>query len=691
MLIVFLTSISRKLSGQTMLTEPLGGTQSAMINLAQSLAQTIGNQVYIFCNCQNEEGIYENVNYFKSEKIVRFSKENDIDIYICVASETALRASLKAKKTILWLHNDYSPYKKELQDIAREISGYMSVRSDKVVTVSNWQTQIIKNIFKIPANHIKKIYNGINPHLFQENTKLTDRKKHLIYISAPDRGLDLLLDFFPLIKNRLPDIQLHIYGSFKTWGKTDTQYKEIEKKIFSKTNQTDVYLHDPIPVKQLAEKMREALLFVYPNHSSEFSYFEAETFCLSAMEAQACGLPVITSKRGALVETVVDKKTGILIEGDPYSEQYKENFIHSVIKLIEDKNLWKTYSNQAYEYAKTFSYSKISKEWESFFHQLNIEQSTKLDSSPLKASYGFPIVSVIIPTYNRAKNLNHVLNSLNWQNFKEFEVIISDDGSTDNTHDVVESFRDRLNIRYIYCGDNDGFRAARTRNIGLSKARGKLIVFLDSDVIVPPNYLEEHLNAHQKYYELVVNSFVYRMKEYVEDDLGLVPKDFIEKHKENLKDDIKYEFNIFDREPIEEGYYLDSNSLSIKAEHILSEGFDANFVGWGHEDTELGYRFYQKGFKFLFIKNNCESYHIYHYVSPQKEEENKVNWQRLAKKYFLKNWYIPLPKLEVEGLVILNNFEPEKTKGFYSNIVTAKFEIKLGEKLNFLPFRSFDL
>lgn len=692
MIIAFLTSVTRKISGKTIIEEPLGGTHSAMINLAETFAKNSDNQVYIFCNCQNEEGIYNNVNYLKLEKIIRFSKENEIDYFICVASESSLRAGLKAKKTILWLHNDYSPYWQELSDVASDISGLMAVKSDKVITVSNWHNQVIKDVFKIPDNHLKKIYNGINTDLFKDNKPFEQRKKHLIYISAPDRGLDLLLDFFPEIKKQIPDIELHVYSSFKTWGKTDSSFQETEKQIMEKANQEGIFIHEPLPVQQLSEKLKESLLFVYPNHSSEFSYFNSETFCISAVEAQAAGLPVITSSRGALPEVVINNKTGILIDGEPYSDEYKTDFINTVIKICQDKKLWDEYSNNAYQWAKSFSWENISKEWKALFLQLNTEESTKLKEALLKAKFPTPQVSIIIPTYNRANNLVYVLNALTTQSYSQFEVIIADDGSTDNTKDVVESFRDRLNIRYAYCGENKGFRAARTRNIGLSKARGKIIVFLDSDVVVPSNYIEEHIKAHNQYGNIVVNTFVYRMKEYNTDDLGLSPKEFIAKHKENLEDDIKYKFNVFDREPIEEGYYLDSNSLSIKADHIIKEGFDSSFTGWGHEDTELGYRFINKGFKFLFLKDGIESYHIHHGIRENKKEENKVNWQRLTKKYNLKKWYIPLPSLEVEGMIVLNDFEPEKAVGFFNNLVTAKFEIKLGDKFNGLtPFKTFDI
>lgn len=692
MIIVFFTNVTRKISGNTIINEPLGGTHSAMVNLAENLAQNSTNKVYIFSNCGDEEGIYNNVTYLNINKLVTFSKENDIDFYVCIASESALRAGIRAKKTLLWLHNDYSPYWDELSDIASDISGLMSLKADKVITVSNWHNEIIKKVFKIPDNHLSMIYNGINQNLFNDNPSFDSRKKQLIYMSAPDRGLDLLLDFFPIIKSKIPDIELHIYGSFKTWGKQDSFYKEIENDILKKSNQNGVFIHDPLPIHKLVEKLKEALIFVYPNHSSEYTYFNAETFCISAVEAQACGLPVVMSNRGALNEVAVNNQTGFLIDGDTYSEKFKNVFIDSIITIVEDKEIWQRFSDNAYNNAKNFYYNNIVNDWEKLFSKVKTEPSTKLSQSPLKAKFSKPKVSIIIPVYNRAKNIFYVLEALKIQTFKEFEVIIADDGSTDNTKEVVEGFKDNLNIRYAYCGDNKGFRAARTRNIGLSKARGELIIFLDSDVIVPPEFIDFHISAHKKYNNILVNSFVYRMKEYKTDDLGLTPTEFIQKHKNNLDDDSKHKYNIFDKPPIEEGYYLDSNALSIKSEHIITEGFDAEFTGWGLEDTELGYRFIHKGFKFLFIKDGVESYHIHHTVRETKQEEKNKNWEKLRRKYNIKNWYIPLPKLDVEGLIVLENFEPEKAYGFYSNMVDSKFEIKVGDKFNgLIPFKTIDV
>ena len=90
-----------------------------------------------------------------------------------------------------------------------------------------------------------------------------------------------------------------------------------------------------------------------------------------------------------------------------------------------------------------------------------------------------PEFSVVIPTYNRGLILARCLDSLVRQTFKNFEVIISDDGSTDNTDEIVDLFKDKLCIQYLRNKHWGG--AARPRNIGIKAARAGWICFLDSD------------------------------------------------------------------------------------------------------------------------------------------------------------------------------------------------------------------
>ena len=96
-----------------------------------------------------------------------------------------------------------------------------------------------------------------------------------------------------------------------------------------------------------------------------------------------------------------------------------------------------------------------------------------------------PKVSVIIPTYNRGAFITNAINSVLAQSFKDYEVLVIDDGSTDNTPEVLQPYLDK--IKYIH-QENSGVSAAR--NAGIRQAQGEWIAFLDSDDEWFPDYLE---------------------------------------------------------------------------------------------------------------------------------------------------------------------------------------------------------
>lgn len=117
--------------------------------------------------------------------------------------------------------------------------------------------------------------------------------------------------------------------------------------------------------------------------------------------------------------------------------------------------------------------------------QLATQSTVTKDSAPL--------ISVIIPTYNRGAFIKEAVDSVFAQTYKNTEVIIIDDGSTDNTKEIIASYKDRVYYQYK---TNSGITA--TRNKGLELATGKYVAFLDSDDVWLPNKLEEQLKIIEK-------------------------------------------------------------------------------------------------------------------------------------------------------------------------------------------------
>lgn len=106
-------------------------------------------------------------------------------------------------------------------------------------------------------------------------------------------------------------------------------------------------------------------------------------------------------------------------------------------------------------------------------------------------------ISFIIPVFNRPAETKELLESLSLQTLKVFEVVVVEDGSTQSSEPVVDTYRDRLNISY-YFKANSG--PGLSRNYGCERAQGSYVIFLDSDCVLPENYLQTVEDALQAKY-----------------------------------------------------------------------------------------------------------------------------------------------------------------------------------------------
>jgi len=152
---------------------------------------------------------------------------------------------------------------------------------------------------------------------------------------------------------------------------------------------------------------------------------------------------------------------------------------------------------------------------------------------------GMPGVSVIIPTYNAARYLPEALESVMGQTYKDIEVIVIDDGSTDDTGEIVQSYRAR-DRRIRYClQDNSGPAAAR--NHGMREANGDYIAFLDADDLWMPRKLEKQVTVLDRDVRI---GFIYCDSLFVDAGLREIP-DYVRKIKlvrGDIVDDLYHDF-----------------------------------------------------------------------------------------------------------------------------------------------------
>ncbi|MGH7771047.1 MAG: glycosyltransferase family 2 protein [Candidatus Binatia bacterium] len=132
-------------------------------------------------------------------------------------------------------------------------------------------------------------------------------------------------------------------------------------------------------------------------------------------------------------------------------------------------------------------------------------------SQPKAQGTELPVVSVVVPTYNRSIYIRETLDSVLRQTFSNFEVIVVDDGSTDETETVLRPYLDQ--IRYIR-QENGG--AAAARNSGVRNARGAFIAFMDSDDLSTPHHLESLYNflTQNRDYAMVIGNGAYLEGEF---------------------------------------------------------------------------------------------------------------------------------------------------------------------------------
>lgn len=216
-------------------------------------------------------------------------------------------------------------------------------------------------------------------------------------------------------------------------------------------------------------------------------------------------------------------------------------------------------------------------------------------------------LSIVIATFNRCGVLALCLTALTRQKGKvKFEVIIVDDGGSDDTRKVCESFGDKLQIKYFY-QENQGQGIAR--NLGISESSGEIIVFINDDIIVSENFLVEHLLIHEKHLEGKV-----AVLGFIDWDPQIKITPFMKWLTNGSCVLGKFGGHQFAFEKLAQKNEADYNffytsNISLKKSLLRKEHFCTEFKAYGWEDIELGYRLDKKHGLVLRYNHKAIGYH----------------------------------------------------------------------------------
>jgi glycosyltransferase involved in cell wall biosynthesis/tetratricopeptide (TPR) repeat protein len=295
----------------------------------------------------------------------RFRPTEEADAVIVSRAPHAFDVDIHAPVRALWCHD---------ATYADQLTPRRAQRITDMITLSEWSRDAFKEQYPfLTDEQLRIIRNGVSlesmagePKFPRGNAGFDERKPVCIYSSSADRGLDVLLEWWPQIKTLVPEAELHVYYGWETLDKMARFRPELlqfKAKVFELIARAGgeaggVHMKGRVGQTALYEAMQEARVWSYP------TYF-TETSCIGAMEARSAGLAVVTSRLAALSETVGGH--GLLLDVDEQGRPtaaYGERFVGLVAQLLSNEAHWTRWHEKARDGIEGCSWERRLDDWE---------------------------------------------------------------------------------------------------------------------------------------------------------------------------------------------------------------------------------------------------------------------------------------------------------------------------------------
>lgn len=289
--------------------------------------------------------------FFKLYKIFKKYKPDVINTHLYVIPYVFLPAFLgRIKVRVHTVHSIASKeisskLKRKIIKIAYKYFGFIPIG------ISDYVKKSILKEYRLKENKVECIYNGIDTSKFSLNTGYLNNNQ-IIFINVARlneaKNQSLLIDAFKLVKEKVQDTKLYIVGDGELRNK-------IEKKIEELDLKNDVILKGQ--KENINKELNNASVFVL---SSNY-----EGLPLSVLEAMACGLPIVTTDAGGVIDIVKNNYNGYIVE-----KNNKNELANAMLKICNNKELMRDMGMKSYGLSKKYDIKKVASEYEKLYLRL---------------------------------------------------------------------------------------------------------------------------------------------------------------------------------------------------------------------------------------------------------------------------------------------------------------------------------
>ena len=311
----------------------VGGAELALLTLCEAWNE-VGHEVRLYNSPSTP-----NASPFKQYPIDTFIPREPRDILIIFRSPNHRIEHATGKK--IWFSTDQytvGSFKK----FAKQV--------DEIVTISPFH-----------AEHFKSAYGIYNTHVIDLPVRLGDYeqdvekiKHRMIFCSVPDRGLNILAQAYPHIKQEVPDASLVITSDYRLWGSGAPMNEQFIKRFI---NMEGVQFLGAVPRREMVIEQMKAEVQAYPSTYDEL-------FCYAVAECSVAGAYPITSTTGAIATT----NMGTLVGGNPLDPRWASAYAEEVIKVLRLPELPEMRSKVSLMAKERFSLERIMKQWDEIFY-----------------------------------------------------------------------------------------------------------------------------------------------------------------------------------------------------------------------------------------------------------------------------------------------------------------------------------